>query len=201
MYHMQIDKEFVHKIVSYYLLDPAYGGVSIPRGTHLIDSDEFYYFGHEVYIPNDKSLINSLVQEAHDAQGHPSMERTLANLSKTFKWPRMSKSITLLQIMCIMPENKKQRTKTSGQLIYLPKTSRPWKTMSMDFISGLPIADGYDSIATFVDIFTKQTHFVPCTSKIMQKNCPEYISIICSRYMAYLDVLYQIEILYSLPHF
>jgi len=36
----------------------------------------------------------------------------------------------------------------------------------MDFISGLPIADGYDSIATFVDTFTKQAHFVPCTSKI-----------------------------------
>jgi hypothetical protein len=38
--------------------------------------------------------------------------------------------------------------------------------MSMDFISGLPLADGYDSIATFVDTFTKQAHFVPCTSKI-----------------------------------
>jgi hypothetical protein len=36
----------------------------------------------------------------------------------------------------------------------------------MDFISGLPLADGYDSIATFVDTFTKQAHFVPCTSKI-----------------------------------
>jgi hypothetical protein len=36
----------------------------------------------------------------------------------------------------------------------------------MDFISGLPLADGYDSIATFVDTFTKQAHFVPCSSKI-----------------------------------
>ena len=36
----------------------------------------------------------------------------------------------------------------------------------MDFISGLPLADGYNSIATFVDTFTKQAHFVPCTSKI-----------------------------------
>ena len=48
----------------------------------------------------------------------------------------------------------------------LPKPSRPWDTMSMDFISGLPLADGYDSIATFVDTFTKQAHFVPCSSKI-----------------------------------
>ena len=82
MYHMHVDKEFVHKIVSSYPLDPAYGGVSIPRGTHLNDSDGLYYFGDKVCIPNDKSIINSLIQEAHDAQGHPSMERTLANLSK-----------------------------------------------------------------------------------------------------------------------
>ncbi len=38
--------------------------------------------------------------------------------------------------------------------------------MSMDFIPGLPLADGYDSIANFVDTFTKQAHFVPCTSMI-----------------------------------
>ena len=97
---MQIDKEFVHKIVSNYPLDPAYNGVSIPRGTHLNDSDGLYYFGDKVCIPNNKSLINSLIQEAHDAQGHPSMERTLANLSKTFWWPSMSKTVKQYCILC-----------------------------------------------------------------------------------------------------
>ena len=42
--------------------------------------------------------------------------------------------------------------------------------MSMDFISGLPLADGYDSIAIFVDTFTKQAHFLPCTAKINAKE-------------------------------
>ncbi len=36
------------------------------------------------------------------------------------------------------------------------KIKRGWETLSY----------GYDSIATFVDTFTKQAHFVPCTSKI-----------------------------------
>ena len=39
MYHMQFDKDFVHKIISSYPLDPAYGGTSIPRGTQLNDND------------------------------------------------------------------------------------------------------------------------------------------------------------------
>jgi transposase InsO family protein len=167
MYHLHVDKEFVHKIVSSYPLDPAYGGVSIPRGTHLNDSDGLYYFGDKVCIPNDKSLINSLIREAHDAQGHPSMERTLANLSKTFWWPRMSKTVKHYCKICATCQRIKARTtKPPGTLYPLPKASRPWDTMSMDFISGLPIADGYDSIATFVDTFTKQAHFIPCTSKI-----------------------------------
>ena len=36
----------------------------------------------------------------------------------------------------------------------------------MDFITGLPLIEGYDAIATFVDCFTKQAHFIPCSSKI-----------------------------------
>jgi hypothetical protein len=39
MYHMQFDKDFVHKIVSSYPLHPAYGGISKPRGTQLNDND------------------------------------------------------------------------------------------------------------------------------------------------------------------
>ena len=49
MYHMQVDKDFIHKIVSSYQLDPAYGGTSIPRGTQLNDKDGLYYFGEDVY--------------------------------------------------------------------------------------------------------------------------------------------------------
>ena len=36
----------------------------------------------------------------------------------------------------------------------------------MDFITNLPNVDGYDAIATFVDMFTKQAHFAPCSSSI-----------------------------------
>ena len=121
----------------------------------------------KVCIPKDAAIINSLIQEAHDSQGHPSAERTLANLSKTFWWPRMRKTVNQYCKQCATCQRIKARTtKVPGYLMPLPKPSRPWDTMSMDFISGLPLADGYDSIATFVDTFTKQAHFVPCSSKI-----------------------------------
>ncbi len=57
MYHMQVGKDFVHKIVSSYPLDPAYGGTSIPRGTQLNENDGLYYFGDKVCIPKDSAII------------------------------------------------------------------------------------------------------------------------------------------------
>jgi hypothetical protein len=48
--HMQIDKDVVHKIVSSYPLDPAYGGTSIPRGTQLNENDGLYYFGKHISL-------------------------------------------------------------------------------------------------------------------------------------------------------
>ena len=108
MYHMLVDEDFVQQIVSSYPLDPAYGGISIPRGTHLNDHDGLYYFGDKVCIPKNPSIIDQLMYEAHSAQGHPSYERTLANLSKSFWWPRMAKQVKqyVLQIVCYLSENK-----------------------------------------------------------------------------------------------
>jgi hypothetical protein len=70
MYHLQVDKDFIHKIVSSYPLDPTYAGTTIPRGTHLNDHDGLYYFGDKVYIPKDDAIINSLIQKAHDSNRH-----------------------------------------------------------------------------------------------------------------------------------
>jgi hypothetical protein len=45
----------------------------------------------------------------------------------------------------------------------LPIATRPWEIISLDFITGLPIADG---VTTFVDSFTKQALFIPCSIRI-----------------------------------
>ena len=36
----------------------------------------------------------------------------------------------------------------------------------MDFITGLPLQDGFNAITTFVCTFTKQAHFIPCSISI-----------------------------------
>jgi len=42
---------------------------------------------------------------------------------------------------------------------------KPWTHISADFITKLPIAQGYDSILVVVDRLTKMVHFIPTTEK------------------------------------
>jgi len=42
---------------------------------------------------------------------------------------------------------------------------RPWTHISADFITKLPLAQGYNSILVVVDRLTKMVHFIPTTEK------------------------------------
>ena len=48
----------------------------------------------------------------------------------------------------------------------LPIPKRPWASLSMDFITGLPLVGGYDSVFVMVYHFTKMAHFAPCAKTI-----------------------------------
>jgi len=42
---------------------------------------------------------------------------------------------------------------------------KPWAYISADFITKLPLAQGYDSILVVCDRMTKMAHFIPTTEK------------------------------------
>ena len=167
MCHLQIDPQLLAKVQIAYQQDPTYSGNTMPRGVTYDTNDELYYMADKLCIPNDMSIKNMLMQEYHDTQGHLSHESTLRRIQKMFWWPRMAKEVKQYCRKCPTCERIKARTtKPYGKLSPLPKPTRPWDTISMDFITGLPLVDGYDAIATFVDTYTKQAHFIPCTIKI-----------------------------------
>jgi len=47
----------------------------------------------------------------------------------------------------------------------IPK--RPWMHILADFITKLPIVQGYDSILVVVDRLTKMVYFIPTTEKTL----------------------------------
>ena len=44
---------------------------------------------------------------------------------------------------------------------------KPWSHISADFITKLPLVQGYDSILVLVNRLTKMVHFIPTIEKIL----------------------------------
>ena len=54
------------------------------------------------------------------------------------------------------------RHRPYGLLQALHVPHRPWSSVSIDFITDLPLSNAYNNIFVVVDRLTKMAHFVPC---------------------------------------
>jgi len=61
--------------------------------------------------------------------------------------------------------NKNCTEQPAGKLMPNSILERPWMHISADFITKLPIAQGYDSILVVVDRLTKMVYFISTTEK------------------------------------
>ena len=64
-----------------------------------------------------------------------------------------------------------QHSRTSRHAPYgilrpLPISDQSWQEISVDFVTGLPLADRYDSICVIVDRFSEHHHLCPCNATI-----------------------------------
>jgi len=66
--------------------------------------------------------------------------------------------------------NKNCTEQPAGKLMPNSIPNKAWTHILADFITKLPLAQGYDSILVVVDRFTKMVHFVPTTEKTMAKR-------------------------------
>jgi Integrase core domain len=65
----------------------------------------------------------------------------------------------------VCARGKSYLEKPAGKLMPNPIPDALWLDISVDFITGLPEAQGYDAILVVCDCYSKQVHIIPTTSK------------------------------------
>lgn len=118
-----------------------------------------------LWVP--EHLQTDLLKEIHDqsSSGHPGKRRTLDLLRRHYYWPGHVGSVIRFIKNCVeCHRNKAPRQKKHGLLVPLPIPVQRWQDISVDFITGLPLSEGYNAICTIVDRLSKERHYVPCHS-------------------------------------
>ena len=93
---------------------------------------------------------------------HPGERRTAEFIGRRFWWPTLKKDVREFVAACtICARSKASHRPPAGLLQPLPIPNRPWSHIGMDFVTGLPVSQGNDTILTVVDRFSKAVHLVP----------------------------------------
>ncbi|KAF1332716.1 reverse transcriptase, partial [Globisporangium splendens] len=110
--------------------------------------------------------LNKGIQQGPSG-GHLGREKTFLSLSRDYYWPHMYKWVRKYVRTCEICQRVKPSGSTQAPLRSLPVPSDSWKSVSMDFIFGLPRdKHGRNGILVFVDRFSKMVHLAPVSDKI-----------------------------------
>jgi transposase InsO family protein len=132
-----------------------------------VGPDGRLYYSGLLYVPDYDPLRFELLRRHHEvpSAGHPGRAKTLELLCRRYYWPRMRRMVDQYLRNCHTCQRiRTPRHAPFGVLKPLPVPVRPWKSISMDFVTGLPLVDGYDAIWVVADRLTKMRHFVACSS-------------------------------------
>jgi transposase InsO family protein len=128
-------------------------------------SGEFLLFRGRLYVPDNDQLKAELLRLCHDgpASGHPGRSKTYELLSREYYWPGMYRYVGKWTHNChICRRITPSRETRQGILRPLPVPDRAWQDISMDFITHLPLSQGYNAVLVVICRLTKMAHYISC---------------------------------------
>ena len=126
-----------------------------------------------IYVPHDTDLKLMILHECHDApsSGHLGREKTFLRVSEEFWWPHLYRWVANYIRSCEECQRIKPAPSNSAPLKPLPIPTECWKSVSLDFMFGLPPDHkGRTGLVVFVDRLSKMVHLAPCSTKISGKE-------------------------------
>jgi hypothetical protein len=147
------------------------------------------FFKDKCYVPPDNELRRDIVRRYHDSflGGHPGHLKTLELVRRNYWWPGMYVFIKNYVQGCATCQQMKINTHPSSPgLVPIKSVSngRPFTQLTVDFVTDLPVADGFDSMMVVVDHgSTKGVISIPCSKTIDATRTAElYIEHVYKRF-------------------
>ena len=131
-------------------------------------SEDLLYRDGLLYVPDTASRLD-ILRSHHDSKlaGHFGIAKTLELVTRNYWWPRLRTFVKEYIRTCdTCARSKTPRHLPYGKLLPLPIPTRQWQSISMDFITDLPLSEDSDSILVVVDHLSKMAHFLPCSKDI-----------------------------------
>ncbi|MBW0526298.1 hypothetical protein O181_066013 [Austropuccinia psidii MF-1] len=190
---VEISSDLVDKIHKEVWQDKGYKEIikQLARGESIPDYSlepqaKLLLFKDRVVISRNEELQLNILQKRHDSPlaGHPCQEKTLKLIKRDFYWAGMNQFIKDYVSSCPQcSRNKNIHHKKLGLLKPLQIPSGPWNSLSMDFITQLPLSNSFDSTIVVVDRFSKMEIFIPAYGTITALDVAQiFISHVFSKY-------------------
>ncbi len=116
----------------------------------------------------DANIQRKVLKECHDhpTAGHPGAASTYFLTRRNYWWPNLKDFVRNYVKGCGICQQNKTITQPQKPPLFPitpKKDTRPFATIAMDWITKLPISDGWDSILTITDHdCSKAVLFIPC---------------------------------------
>jgi len=145
-------------------------GVKMLRDEEWKEVDGIMYKEGKVYVPKDEKLRAEIIRLPYDTpiEGHGGQWKMVELVTRNFWWPEITKEVKRYVEGCdICQRNKNHIEQPASKLMPNSIPEKPWTYILADFITKLPLAQGYDSILVVVNRLTKMVHFIPTTEKML----------------------------------
>ena len=113
-------------------------------------------------------LRREIIQLYHDTPlgGHGGRWKMTELISRNYWWPGVTKEVGRYVEGCNACQRYKNQSEApAGKLMPNMIPEKPWSHISIDFITKLPLAQGYDAVLVICDCFSKMAHFIATTEK------------------------------------
>lgn len=159
-----------------YSTDPDFANIysNLVEGKSVSDfhlQDGFLCHNGHICVPTEER--KKMIWEAHYSRvaGHFGIGKTTAILQKYFYWPKMKQDVISHIQACAACAIAKPTNRKLGLYLPLPIPDKPWQSISMDFMSGLPTTRrGHDCVYVVVDRFSKMAIMVACKKMISAED-------------------------------